>query len=254
MRTSGATTQCVSTPCSYSWRLVCADDAGGSAPAVTSTQALVTWRTGANATLGANTFGMLAPRACALTLTAVDRGGANSTASFSFTVAPGPPLCNANPYLAISPRYVASDLDPTVCAARRKYMTGLPLRASEQPIVAALSPVLDAQGFAADLQIVNATTNRAAVHCGRCNPSKYNCSCMPEVILTGGGAMLIQRQGHLGTGRLIKITFTATVQETGLSATCAAQVCTFKGRQTRPMCVRSSPIERDALTCTNDPL
>lgn len=57
------------------------------------------------------------------------------------------------------------------------------------------------------------------------NPRPLPCA---EVRLLGGGALSFQRQALLPgspKGRLFQITYTATVAETGMAATCVAQLC-----------------------------
>ena len=127
------------------------------------------------------------------------------------------------------------------------------------PFNASLTPVADPQGFAADLQITTVTTNRAPLFC-KCDARKFNCSCMPEAILTGPESLLIQQQADWAPGRMLKVTYTAAVQQTGLSSTCTATFCAhIYGKTIRfpklPKCkpFEASGFERDALTCTDGP-
>lgn len=109
----------------------------------------------------------------------------------------------------------------------------------------------DPQGFAANISFNSVTSNRKEPNCGR----SRDAVCVPEARNLGGGDLQLLPQllvdagrNDLG-GRTLRIQYTATVPETGLSCSGAVELCAPARRSTTCAAFSSTGIARPVLTC-----
>lgn len=110
----------------------------------------------------------------------------------------------------------------------------------------------DPQGFAADITIQGIRSNRAAATCGSSS------ICVPEARRAGAGALSVLPQARVLSrgldkgGRTLRITYTATVPQTGLSCTGTLDICSGTTRFGAPLqCApfQQSGVSRSVLGC-----
>lgn len=86
----------------------------------------------------------------------------------------------------------------------------------------------DPQGFSANMTFDSVNSNRAEPDCGRNRAGV----CVPEARNLGGGNMqivpqpLVTASGSDAGGRVLRVAYTATIRETGLSCSGTVDVCT----------------------------
>lgn len=118
-------------------------------------------------------------------------------------------------------------------------------------------PITDPQGFTgATITIMGVQADRPPQAC-TCKTSKTDsCGCVPDAkLIEGSPTALIMPQVQFGTGgTTYRITYTATISQTGLSCQGYADVCFIKnaGKPTAKSCAwfggNGSPV-RNALAC-----
>lgn len=95
----------------------------------------------------------------------------------------------------------------------------------------------DPQGFFANITFDSVASNRPEPNCGR-KPAGV---CVPEARSLGGGDLQVlpqlqaSRKGSDAGGRTLRITYTATVRETGMSCSGVADVCAIPNKRA-PAC------------------
>ena len=120
----------------------------------------------------------------------------------------------------------------------------------------------DPQGLPANISVSAVTSNRPRPGC-RCRPStKDACTCTPDAAVTSSGATTTVRlmpQGLTTTfatqGQVFRVSYTATVPQTGLACTSTAEVCfILNGGTTKAVACApytSTGVEVDATRCTS---